>query len=172
MDNQIQFEVTGDIPVIAQPQSMACWATVTTMLMSWKQQQCLSIEDAMDSLGSDFRSLFDTNVGLAPDRVSDLSAATGMTVEYQRCETPDSILQLLENYGPISIVDNEGSTTNWAVHNRIIKGIHGDDTPDNTFLEIIDPGDGTSYDESFTTFESKYESMSEANGWQLQMLHY
>ncbi len=172
MDNTIQFDVQGDIPVIAQPKSMACWATVTTMLMSWKQLQSMTIETAMDSLGSDFRKIFDDNTGLAPDRVQDLATASGMTIEYQRCETPQSILQLLQNYGPLSIVDNEGSTTNWAVHNRIIKGIYGDGTTANTFFKIIDPGDGTTYDESFDVFETKYEGMSEANNWTLQMMHY
>ena len=170
--NAIQFDVAGTIPVIAQPKSMACWATVTAMLMSWKQQQSMTIETAMDSLGSDFRKIFDDNTGLAPDRVQDLATATGMTIEYQKCETPQSILQLLQSYGPISIVDNEGSTTNSAVHNRIIQGIYGDGTIANTFLKIIDPDGGQTYNESFDTFASKYEGMSEANGWNLQMMHY
>ena len=172
MANSIQFDVQGTIDVIAQPKSMACWATVSTMLMEFNQQQCFPIETAMDSLGSDFRQIFDSNSGLAPDRVQDLADASGMTIEYQKCETPKSILELLQSYGLISIVDNEGSNTNWAVHNRIIQGIYGDGTTSNTFLKIIDPAGGKTYDESFDVFASKYESMSEANGWNLQMIHY
>jgi hypothetical protein len=172
MDYTIQYDVPGTIDVIAQPKSMACWATVTTMLMEFKQQQSFTIDTAMDTLGSDFGQIYQSNSGLAPDRVQDLANATGMTIEYQRCETPESILQLLQNYGMISIVDNEGSTTNWAVHNRLIQGIYGDGTTSNTFLKIIDPAGGKTYEESFDVFTSKYESMSDANGWNLQMMHY
>jgi len=32
----------------------------------------------MDSLGSDFRKIFDDNTSLAPDRVQNLSDATGI----------------------------------------------------------------------------------------------
>ncbi len=168
----ISFAVEGDVPAIAQPKSMACWATVTTMNMSWKNQQSYSIESAMDSLGSDFREIFDDNTGLAPDRVQDLSNATGMRVEYQRCETPDSILQLLQNYGPLVIIDDEDPSPAFAVHARIVRGIYGDGDAANTHLKIVDPDGGKTYDESFQDFTSKYEAMADATGWNLQMMHY
>ena len=171
---QIQFDVQGIIPVIAQPKSMACWATVTTMMLSWKKTQSFTIETAMDSLGSDFRKIFDDNSGLAPDRIQDLATASGMTIEYQKCETPDSILQYLQSYGPVGIVDNEvpSDATPVFIHMRIIRGIYGDGTGAGTLLKIIDPDQGQTYEESFDVFASKYESMSQANGWNLQMVHF
>jgi len=168
----ISFDVEGDVPAIAQPKSMACWATVTAMNMSWKNQQSYSIESAMDALGSDFRKIFDDNTGLAPDRVQDLSDATGMRVEYQRCETPDSILQLLQSYGPVVIIDDEDPSPAFAVHARIVRGIYGDGDAANTHLKIVDPNGGKTYDESFQDFTSKYEAMADATGWNLQMMHY
>jgi hypothetical protein len=168
----VSFDVDGDVPATAQPKSMACWATVTTMNMSWKNQQCYTIETAMDSLGSDFRKIFDNNTGLAPDRVQDLSNATGMKVEYQRCETPLSILQLLQAYGPLVIIDDEDPSPAFAVHARIIRGIYGDGDAANTYLKIVDPDGGKTYDESFQDFTSKYEAMADATGWNLQMIHY
>ncbi len=172
MNYSISFDVQGDIPVIAQPSSMACWATVTTMDMSWKNQQCFSIETAMDSLGSDFRKIFDDNTGLAPDRIQDLANATGMQVEYQRCESPQSILQMLQNYGPVIIVDDEDPTAGFAVHARIIQGIYGDGDATNTYLKIIDPAGGKTYNELFQDFTAKYEAMADASGWNLQIMHY
>ena len=168
----ISFDVEGDVHAVAQPKSMACWATVTTMNMSWKNQQSNSIESAMDSLGSDFRKIFGDNTGLAPDRVQDLSDATGMKVEYQACETPDSILRLLQNYGPLVIIDDEDQSPAFAVHARIIRGIYGDGDVANTYLKIVDPNGGKTYDESFQNFTSKYEAMADATGWNLQMMHY
>jgi Papain-like cysteine protease AvrRpt2 len=171
---QIDFDVQGTIPVIAQPKSMACWATVTTMMLSWQKKQSFTIETAMDSLGSDFRKVFDDNTGLFPNRVQELATASGMTVEYQKCETPQSILSLLQNFGPISIIDNEVPSDSQPtfIHARIIKGIHGDGTATGTTLNIIDPDGGKTYDETFDVFSSKYESMSNANGWNLQMMHF
>ena len=168
----IAFDVDGDVPAVAQPKSMACWATVTTMNMSWKNQQSYSIESAMDSLGSDFRKIFDDNTGLAPNRVQDLSDATGMKVEYQACETPDSILRLLQNYGPLVVIDDEDQSPAFAVHARVIRGIYGDGDVANTYLKIIDPDGGKAYDESFQNFTTKYEAMADAKGWNLQMMHY
>ena len=179
MASSIKFDVDGIIPVIKQPKCMACWATVVTMLMSWKNKQSFSIESAMDSIGSDFRKIFDADQddcktgGLPADRIQDLATATGMQVDYQKCETPGSILQLLQSYGPIIIITDEDPSPSFAVHARIIKGIYGDsDDTTKTFLSIIDPGTGTEYDESFDVFSTKYESMCDAKGWNLQMMYY
>ncbi len=168
----ISYDVPGFVTPVAQPKSMACWATVATMIMSWNDEVSYSIEGAMDSLGDDFRDMFEDNTGLAADRMQDFADATGMTVEYQACETPESILRLLENYGPIIIIDDEDSSGNFAVHARIIKGIYGDGDADNTYLKIVDPNQGQEYDESFEDFASKYEAMADAQGWNLQMMHY
>jgi hypothetical protein len=178
--SQIQFDVQGEIPVIAQPNSMACWATVTTMMMSWKQKQSFTIETAMDSLGSDFRKLFDENTGLAPERLQELATAAGMIIEYQKCETPDSILQLLQSYGPIRIGDdenvsaktNDDPTSNMVRHARIIKGIYGDGDASNTYLKIIDPDGGRTYDELFKDFAAKYESLADDARYNVQMMHF
>jgi hypothetical protein len=170
--NSVSFDVEGDVPTVAQPKSMACWATVTTMNMSWKNQQSYSIESAMDSLGSDFRRIFDDNTGLAPNRVQDLSDAIGMKVEYQACETPKSILRLLQNYGPLVVLDDEDQSPAFAVHARVIRGIYGDGDVANTYLKIIDPDGGKTYHESFQNFTTKYEAIADAKGWNLQMMHY
>lgn len=172
MNSTIFFQVQGQVPVIAQPKTMACWATVGTMLMAWNDRVNYSIEGAMDQLGSDFRNIFESNSGLSPNRIEDFANATGMTVEYQRCETPESIAQLLENHGPIIIIDDEDSTISFAIHARIITGVYGNDDGSDTFLNIIDPNQGQVYDESFIDFSNKYEAMAEANGWNLQMMHY
>jgi hypothetical protein len=95
-----------------------------------------------------------------------------MKVEYQRCETPDSILTLLQNYGPLIIIDDEDPSAAFAVHARIVRGIYGDGDAENTYLKIVDPNGGNTYDESFQDFTSKYEAMADATGWNLQMMHY
>ncbi|MCO5238305.1 MAG: hypothetical protein M9904_14025 [Chitinophagaceae bacterium] len=172
MSETLNYTAPGEIPVIQQPYNMACWATVTTMVMSWNNKQSFSIETAMDSLGSDFRKIFDDNTGLAADRMNDLAHATGMQIEYQRCETPESILQMLQSYGPLIVIDDEDNSANFAVHARIVTGIQGNGDISDTFLDIIDPWTGTTYQESFETFTSKFESMADAEEWNIQIMHY
>jgi hypothetical protein len=38
--------------------------------------------------------------------------------------------------------------------------------------KIVDGNGGKTYDESFQDFTSKYETMADATGWNLQMMHY
>lgn len=173
MPESIDYTVPGAqiIPVEAQPSSMSCWATVTTMMVSWRDQMCYAIPDAMDTIGAEYRKIFDDNTGLYPDKIEAFSSATGLTIEWPSCETSESILELLQAYGVLIIIDDENPSAGFAVHARLITGIYGDGTPDGTFLRIIDPNGGRTYDESFTTFAGKYESMAAAKGWTIQMMH-
>ena len=181
MANPIYFYTEGDIPVIAQPTGMSCWATVNTMLVSWKNQQSYSIESVMDWLSSDFRQIFDSDTGLEGSRNQEWAAINGFSIEYESCETPQHILDLLQNHGPLIIIDDENNgTTNadgnrsWCVHARIIVGIEGEDVDDpaSVSLSIIDPNDGQQYMERFTAFEAKYEAMAGASNFQILMVHY
>lgn len=180
MGETISYQVNGIVPELQQPTPMSCWATVNTMLTSWKNNQSYSIESVMDWLGSDFRSIYDADTGLPGEKNKEWADANGMTIEYERCETPDSILSLLENYGPLIVIDDENNNLSdsqnnrlWCVHARIIKGIEGDtDDADNVLLNIVDPASGTSYQEKFTDFESKYEAMAGAGNYNILMMHY
>jgi hypothetical protein len=174
MPEAIEYSVpdTDIMPVEAQPKSMACWATVTTMLMSWKDQVCYPIESAMDTIGAEYRKIYEDNTGLYPDKIEAFTQATGLTIEWPQCETPESMLALLQNYGVLVIIDDEDPSAAFAVHARLVTGIRGDGTPDGTFLTIVDPAGGRTYEESFSSFANKYESMSSAAGWTIQMMHY
>jgi len=163
---------TDIMPVEAQPKSMACWATVTTMIMSWKDQVCYPIDSAMDTIGEEYRKIYEDNTGLSPDKVEAFSNATGLTIEWPQCGTPDSLLSLLENYGVLIVIDDEDPSAAFAVHARLVTGIQGDGTPSGTMLTIVDPAGGRTYTESFEDFESKYNSMADATGWTIQMMHY
>ena len=47
----VDYTIPGTFGPLAQPSGNSCWATVFTMLMSWRRQQSLSIEDALASVG-------------------------------------------------------------------------------------------------------------------------
>jgi hypothetical protein len=172
MSYTIEYDVPGDIPIIAQPSDMSCWATVATMNISWYNQQSYSIETAMDNIGPEYRKIYDDNSGLNPAKVEDFSNASGLNLEYQSCETPESILRLLINHGPLIIIDDEDSSSSFALHARIIRGIYGGGNPDDTYVKIIDPWEGQTYDEVFSTFAQKYEEAAGVSDLTIQMMHF
>lgn len=164
------FEVEGEIPLIQQPNSMACWATVATMLMSWNEQQSFGIETAMDMAGPIYRQMFDQADGLPASMHQQFAEACGMTIDYPQCYTSEGIYNLLYDYGPIIAITDEDPGEYFAIHARIIKGIHSDTTPGTTYLMIIDPGTGTEYNETFEDFSSKFEAVDGAP--RIQVMHF
>lgn len=172
MSTLVNYKAPGLIPIVRQPTPMACWATTATMLLSWKDEQSYSIETAMDMLGGNFRAIYDSDTGLSPGDVERFSAASGLTLEYPSCDTPERIESLLQWYGPLLIIDDEDGSANFALHARIVTGIAGDGTPAGTNVTIIDPWEGTEYDESFETFTSKYEQAAGVTNLTIQMMHY
>ena len=62
----VNYTVPGIVPALAQPTPMSCWATVYTMLASWKGDQSVSIEDALADVGQRWVTIFaDPNGGLS-----------------------------------------------------------------------------------------------------------
>jgi hypothetical protein len=133
MPDSISYFVPGDkmIPVVEQTKTNDCWAAVTTMLISWKNQQCYSVDTVMDLLGGQYREIYEKDSGLSPEGVSDFINASGLTIEWPVCGTVGSILELLQNYGPVIMIDVEYPSTKFT-HARVVTGIHGDGTPERT----------------------------------------
>jgi hypothetical protein len=167
-ENALYYEVQGDIPVIRQPNGMACWATVGTMLMSWRDQQSYSIETAMEMAGEKYSEMFNNSQGLPADQHEDFASASGMTIEYPQCYTAEGIYDLLLDHGPVIVITDEDPSEYFAIHARIIKGIDGDST--NPDLMIIDPGSGSEYTEKFEDFASKFEAVDGAP--RIQVMHF
>ncbi|RYF90905.1 MAG: hypothetical protein EOO03_02650 [Chitinophagaceae bacterium] len=90
---------------------------------------------------------------------------------------PVGILNLLSEYGPLWVANDEDNGTNsWMYHYRVIYGIYGDGTNDGTYLKIIDPWSGPTI-ELFSVFQAKYEQVafddnSNAQPSTLQIIHF
>ncbi|SDM37457.1 papain-like cysteine protease family protein [Pedobacter antarcticus] len=163
------YQVEGYISPIQQPNGMACWATVATMLLSWRDQQSYTIETAMDIAGQKYRDLFDSREGLSAEDHEDFASASGMTIEYPQCYSPEGIYNLLVSYGPVIAIDDEDESEFFAIHARVINGIETDGFG-NVSLNIIDPGTGSEYSESFESFASKFEAVDGAP--RIQVMHF
>lgn len=169
----IDYTIPGLFAPLAQPSSMACWATVYAMLLSWRRQQSLTIEDALAQTGPHWLDLYKRNVGLPGNQHGDFFAAAGLMAEPLQSFSIEGWEQLLRNYGPVIITANENPGKAWAMHARVLTAIKGDGTPEKTFFTIVDPNGGRTYQESIAVFIPKYEDEIRRTGdSRIQVAHW
>jgi hypothetical protein len=156
--NVMSYRVPGIVVPVRQPSSMTCWATVTTMMLSWREQASLTIERALDRIGQVYVDKFHNNQGLAADEKGPFLAAVGLQAEPAQSYSLEGWLQLLKTYGPLWVTTDESQTDGrFAIHARILVGMSGDGTPNGTQLVIVDPAIGAEIIEDFSTFITKFE---------------
>ena len=172
----VDYSVPGIVGPIQQPSGMVCWATVATMMINWRRQQSQSIEIAIGAVGPNWLQKFRNNQGLsAAEKVPFLNAA-GFQFGYPQSLSIEGWEGMLRQYGPIWVTTDEDPSANFAIHARIISGIRGDGTPENTSLTITDPARGNQYRERFSNFLRKYEDEVRTSGrnWsgRIQIVHW
>ncbi len=172
------YNVPGLVPILAQPSSMTCWATVATMMISWRDKQSRSIQSVMDMAGPQYRAKFDNpnldKQGLLSNEKIAFLGTLGMSGEPPMSYTVSGIRSLLQTYGPLWVTTDEDPTEQFSIHARIITGIFGDETTDGTFLRINDPAGGRQYTESYQTFVEKFESeaLDKKRPFRIQVAHF
>jgi len=169
------YEVSGIVPVILQSKANGdyaqngCWAACATILMSWKNNQSYTIEQAMTNAndGSFWLNEFLSNAGLASSDNNKFLNDFGLSSEPNMTYSVDGFYSLLLDYGPLMITTPSGP--GWA-HARIVTGLHGDGTSENTYLHIIDPGTGKKINELYKDFIENFQNLSGSNI--IQVIHY
>ena len=172
----VSYTVPGIVPLVAQPTNMTCWAASYTMLENWSQNRSVAIETALADVGAEWVTKFQNNQGLSGKDVTRFMAATGLIAEPAASYPVEQWEQMLRDFGPLLIVTDEAPGKRWAVHARVIYGIHGDGTAAGTKLKIHNPapvGTGRTLEEKVSTFLPKYEQMAQLNGFLgLQIIHW
>jgi hypothetical protein len=167
----LPYNVPGLKVVLAQPTSLVCWATVYTMMNSWRRQLSLSIPDAVGAVGARYAAMFAANEAMPPEDFIPFLRAAGMNHEPMVNLTIEGWEQKLRSHGLLWV--GTMNTDNSGRHSRIIEGMSGNGSTGGTTVKIIDPDGGRRYDEPFTTFLSKYESAFTArNDTYYQIRHY
>ena len=155
--DSVSYKVPGIVNPIRQPSSLVCWATVTTMMISWKRQQSLSIETAIGGIGAFYLNKYKNNQWLTADEKIPFLKTAGLLFEYPESLSIGGWERLLKNNGPIWITTAEGTDAKFGIHARIMTAINGDGTSDGTTITVVDPANGTSYPEKFSDFLLKFE---------------
>ena len=162
----VDFTVPGTVPALMQPTGNTCWATVATILTSWRNATTLGRPDVMQQADTnsggafDFAGLFSRDQGLPAQVKPGFLNALGMQSEPPSDPTVNGLAGLLEASGPLWVTTNEGTTQQFSIHARVLTAIAGDGSPDATFLTLIDPADGGVQSESVTDFVTKLDQVA------------
>lgn len=183
MSNKIDFTIQGGIFPILQRSPNTCWAATTAVLLSWKNQASITDIVATTQAGTapDGEKYVDKLMNdkiLLSDHQEDYFSKFDFGTEAPANYIPEGIEELLREYGPLWVANDEDNGQNpMLYHYRIIYGIYGDGTVDNTFLKIIDPLRKNPIEERYSVFVAKYEQLAiESNeyNWELaiQIIHF
>jgi hypothetical protein len=169
----VDYRVPGVVPPIAQPTSMTCWATVTAIMFGWRHQRSDPIENVLREIGPGWLARFRGNQGLrAADKEPFLTAA-GMTWLEPQSLSVEGWERLLRDNGPLWVTTDEQAGPGFAIHARVMAGIHGDGTPAGTSVDIVDPAGGREYSERLSTFLRKFEEEAASGGdLRIQIVHF
>ena len=126
----VDVDVDPAIDPLVQPDTETCWAAAGAMLHGWKQRQSMTIETALDEIGSGWREKFTANQTLTPGEVVAFARAIGLTAEGRANYTPAGIGALLSRHGPLWVIGDDTIADNHMNYVRIVTGIHGDGSPE------------------------------------------
>ena len=174
------FTVPGTIPDLRQPSRMSCWATVATMLLSWRAGNRLEIESGMDSVGSRWGDLFRESLrnpnggGLSAGDKSVFTSAAGLEAGPLANFGGRDWMDMLSRFGPLWVTaDVNPNVGQFSIHARVLYRIHGDGSADNTTVWLIDPGTGTRRELTLGQFMREFEAeAAEGQPLRIQVLHW
>lgn len=156
----VDYAVPGTVPRLKQDKTMACWATSTAILVSWKEKRVVDTPQLVARLSNKYQVIYETNAGLYPNDQPELLKEVKLRQEAPQNYTVDGWVSLLKSSGPLWVTTALGAGKRWAVHARVLTAIKGDGTPGGTTLRIIDPADGSESTVTVATFAKQMEDLA------------
>lgn len=160
-DGKLYYRVPGLIHGVKQDQGMSCWATCFTMMLSWKESMCLTIEAAVRRLGEPFIAYYLTNHGLPIEQNLEFARRGNLKGEPLVNLSPEGLLDMLQRSGLLWkgyawMAFNKGKQV-LGRHIILVYGIQGDASGDGTQVFYLDPADGLSHAMTFSKFAADTE---------------
>lgn len=151
--------VYRDVKPFAQSSGMSCWAAAAVILFAWKKQATYTEREIAALAGPEYVQSLDDDTGLSGPRFADFAARLGLATEAPQNFMPVAYDNLLKQHGPLWIAAglDEGGARR---HVRVLHGITGDGSYDNTQAWVIDPDGGRAYQSSMTTFAIELENIA------------
>lgn len=154
---KIDFNITGEVPIIKQNRPKLCWAAAAAMMVSWRENRRVDMGEVVDRAGVLYRERFNGNCVLSKQEADDFIFSLGLQTESPKNFTVNGMLDLLRSYKPLWIVTSAWGIECASLHSIVAVGMYGDGSIDHTFIRYIDPGFGEGFDDSFGSFGEKYE---------------
>ena len=136
----LDYRVPGTVPVVTATGPLNGWASLVAMLLSWRERQAISVEDALGRLGARYLDVFHRNEGLPDSERASLLAVAGLVCGPAPGPKPDDWELLLRESGPLWVAREEPSGRPFSVRARIVVGISG--TGRRARVDVIDPASG------------------------------
>lgn len=135
--------VPGHVPVLAQPSTMSCWATVATMMISWRQGRSMTIDEALGTIGGPWLANYRNNRTLLWTQTAAFANAAGMRMEPLQSFSGEGFADLLSRWkSPLfTSIHPSGNPTN-LTHIVVVVGVRGNGTADGTQVTFNDPNGG------------------------------
>ncbi|MGC4038711.1 MAG: papain-like cysteine protease family protein [Chitinophagaceae bacterium] len=165
--------VKGSLYGLQQPTANSCWATVLTMLFSWKEQRRENTDSLLKRFGNKFVQLYRQSAtrGIGISDEIELYQKAGLTIMRQLDPSIEGWAEFIRNFGPLSLTVDASPPFGGTVHAILIVGIRGKTDGSNTTLYYIDPQDGELHTTPFMTFLKMYEAKF-AVDWPIQIIHF
>jgi hypothetical protein len=104
----LEFErIAYIVDPMRQSSHNSCWATVYSMMLSWKKGENVNVSEAIRMLGPKWENYFQKDQGLPPDQTGDFVRDAGLSAEPPMNFMPDVYVQMMEKYGPIWITTGD-----------------------------------------------------------------
>ncbi|WP_054053785.1 peptidoglycan-binding protein [Alloactinosynnema sp. L-07] len=137
-------EVDHGVVHITQQSEATCWAAAIAMIINYRDGSDFDDHTLCDHVGLD-------RDGATVAEVDQALAQVDMHLIAPACFTPDGWLQLLDN-GPKGVIVPGAP---W--HRIVIAGAKTDGTPEGTWLHVLDPAGGDSW-QSYEDVEEQFEA--------------
>ncbi len=145
----------GGVTPLRQENSMACWATVATMMVRWKDSRAYTIEEVLAKAGQRYVDFYRDKKGLPYSDKTDFISRLGMTGEPPASYAAFAYRDMLLAFGPLWVTIDADDSAGFSAHALVVTGISND----LATLEVIDPATGTQRQISFDDFSNQFSSI-------------
>jgi len=163
-----------DLPMpLQQTTSNLCWATVATMMASWRDRQSWTVNGYIGSLGGPWAAKLPANEVLTPAEAPQFLATMGLQIESTQANfTAERWESMLRDWGPIWVTADYSSAPGvQGYHAHIVVGIHGPSDGDPT-VDVIDPAIGREVQMPLSEFVARYEQLARTSFAGMQIRHW
>ncbi|MBE3016083.1 hypothetical protein IL992_44095 [Microbispora sp. NEAU-D428] len=150
------------VPHLRQTRRNDCWAVSAAMLIGWREQGSISVEDAVGAAGEKYRQIYTDDTGLYTEDKDDFVLHSQMFAEPAASYRLEQYVDWLKKYGPLWVTRDAGPGQLFSPHAWVLIRISGTGTPDGigTDFTLIDPKKGTEETLTFTEFVRGFEDMA------------